>query len=188
MVTTSDSGNRPSDPSPQPRRRWAQRLRRWSLEAAILLAVLTGVHWYRAQALIEGSAPALQGRLVADGQPASLQFPTDGPLLVHFWATWCPVCKLEEGTINALSQRYSVLSVAMQSGHADEVGGYLKAHELSFPTIADPSGAIAAEWGVQAVPVSFILDRNGRIRYRSVGYSTGLGLRARLWLAAEGGY
>lgn len=186
-MTTSRSGNRSNTPSAQSRRRWVRRLRRWSLEASILLAVLAGLHWYRAQPLVDGVAPALQGRLVEDDRLSGLQMPTDGPVLVHFWATWCPVCKLEEDRIDALSQRYSVLSVAMQSGRADAIRAYLKERELSFPTIADPSGAIAAEWGVQAVPVSFILDRNGRIRFRSIGFSTGLGLRARLWLAAQGG-
>jgi thiol-disulfide isomerase/thioredoxin len=168
----------------QARRPWARRLLRWGLEAGVVLALVAAVHWYRAQPLAEGIAPALQGRLVENGQLVTLEHPAQRPVLVHFWATWCPICKLEEGSIEALSQRYPVITVAMQSGDASTVRRYLEERSLNVPTIADPSGAIAARWGVQTVPASFILDREGRIRFRSLGYRTGLGLRARLWLAA----
>lgn len=183
---TSTFGNRPERPPGHERRPWGLRLLRWGLEAAIVLAVVAGVQWYRAQSLVEGMAPELQGRLVDDGQLSTLTHPTQGPVLVHFWATWCPICKLEEGSIEALSRRYRVISVAMQSGDAGAVRGYLQERGLSFPTIPDPSGAIAARWGVHVVPASFILNREGRIRFRILGYNTGLGLRARLWLTALG--
>ncbi|MGE0082668.1 MAG: protein disulfide oxidoreductase, partial [Thiohalomonadaceae bacterium] len=43
--------------------------------------------------------------------------------------------------------------------------------------------ALAARYGVRAVPTTFIIDGAGRIRFREVGYTTGPGLRLRLWLA-----
>jgi hypothetical protein len=42
---------------------------------------------------------------------------------------------------------------------------------------------IAAQWGVRAVPASFIVDGAGQIRFLEIGYTTGAGLRLRLWLA-----
>jgi thioredoxin-related protein len=48
--------------------------------------------------------------------------------------------------------------------------------------INDPDGALAAAWGVRGVPTFFVVDSQGMIRFREVGYTTGLGLRWRLWL------
>ena len=42
---------------------------------------------------------------------------------------------------------------------------------------------ILPQWGVRAVPASFVVDGTGQIRYVEVGYTTGIGLRLRLWLA-----
>jgi len=73
--------------------------------------------------------------------------------------------------------------VAMQSGSDDEVAQYMQKEALSFPVLNDPEGVLAAQWGVRGVPASFIVDTAGRIRFVEVGYTTGIGLRLRLWLA-----
>jgi thiol-disulfide isomerase/thioredoxin len=164
-------------------RRWPIRLRRLAVEAAIVIAVVSAFHWYRARPLVEGPAPALAAPAVADGAWIDLDSPASGPRLVYFWATWCPVCKLEQGSIEAISQDHDVITVAMQSGQAPEIASYLDEHRLGLRTIADPNGEIAQRWGVTAVPVSFIIDADGVIRHRAVGYTTGIGLRLRLWLA-----
>ena len=104
-------------------------------------------------------------------------------MLVHFWATWCPVCRAEQDTIEALAKDHPTVTVAMQSGAAAVVAEHLNKEALSFPVLNDPDGAISAEWGVRAVPTSFVVDGAGQIRFVEVGYTTGLGLRLRLWLA-----
>jgi len=165
---------------------WGQRLRRWGLEITLVLILLAGVHWYKARPLADGLAPTLSGQTIETLEPIDLSLPADRPRLVHFWASWCPICKLEEGSIEALGADYEVITVAMQSGSAAEIRGYLSERGLDLRVIADPNGDIARRWGVQAVPASFIIDRSGQIRFRRVGYTTGFGLRARLWLAQIG--
>lgn len=54
---------------------------------------------------------------------------------------------------------------------------------LSFPVLADEAGQLARRWRVSGVPVSFVLDGRGHIRYATVGYATWAGLTLRLWLA-----
>jgi len=103
---------------------------------------------------------------------------------VHFWATWCPVCKAEQGSIAAIAHDHpDVISVAMQSGKPEEVAKYLSDQGIAFPVLNDPDGSISAAWGVHAVPASFIIGPDGQIRFVEVGYTTSLGLRLRLWLA-----
>ena len=56
---------------------------------------------------------------------------------------------------------------------------------LNFTVIADEYGEIAKQWSVKGVPASFIIAADGNIRFVEVGYTTELGLRARLWWAGN---
>lgn len=173
-------------PNGKHKRSWHQRLRRWGLEGAIILAVLTAIHWYKARPLADGMAPALSGQSATTLEEIDLSIPSSGPRLVHFWASWCPLCRFEEGSIEAIGKDYEVITVAMQSGDAVEISRYLAERALELRVIADPNGDIARRWGVQAVPASFIIGSDGHIRFRRIGYTTGLGLRTRLWLTQLG--
>jgi peroxiredoxin len=132
--------------------------------------------------MASGQAPPLQGRGL-DGAEIALVAQRGRPVLVHFWASWCPVCRLEQGSINRIARDHAVITVAMQSGSRDEVAAYMTAHGLRFPVVVDPSGDLAARYGVRGVPSSFIVDASGRVRAVETGYTTLLGLSLRLWLA-----
>lgn len=152
------------------------------IEVALLVLVLFGVRAWQQRDVATGAAPPLTGT-VLDGSAYALAAHSGEPVLVHFWATWCAICRLEQSSIDALAKDARVITVAMQSGTALEVERHLLEQALHFPVINDPDGAIATAWGVHAVPASFIVDPSGRIRFVEVGYTTQLGLRARLWLA-----
>ncbi|GEM_PF-160473 len=158
--------------------------RRLLLNGLSILAAFAAVHWWQTRPLATGEAPPLKGRTV-DGAAADLRAAQGRPVLVHFWAEWCPVCRLEEDGIAAIAGDHRVITVAMQSGDAARVRAYLKRHGLGFPVLADPHGAIAGDWGVRAVPTSFVIGPGGRIRFREVGFTSEAGLRARLWAAAR---
>jgi len=148
----------------------------------VLLVLIFGIRAWQQSGTASGPAPALAGELL-DGKPVSLAAFAGRPVLVHFWATWCPICRAEQGSIDALARDVPVITVAMQSGDRDAVVQHLRKEELSFPVLNDPDGVIAAQWGVRAVPASFIVDGAGQIRFLEIGYTTGVGLRLRLWLA-----
>jgi thiol-disulfide isomerase/thioredoxin len=150
----------------------------------IVLVIFFGVQWYKSRPLASGTAPPLLGRTVS-GEQVDLAALRGKPVLVHFWATWCPTCKLEEGSIDALSGDYQVITVAMQSGGEREVATYLRERDLGFDAIVDPYGEIATAWGVRGVPASFVLDADGSIRFGAVGYTPGIGLRGHLWAAGR---
>lgn len=168
--------------NPSPRKTLMHRARGWIINIAIIAAVFYGVQWYKSRPLADGQAPPL-GAALTTGAHFDLAAWRGKPVLVHFWATWCPVCKLEEHSIQRLSRNFRVVTVALQSGDAADIATYLGARGLDFPAITDPDGHIAARWGVRGVPASFVLDADGAIRFASVGYSPGIGLRAQLWLA-----
>lgn len=135
--------------------------------------VVLGVRMWQQRDIIAGAAPQLPG-VVWNKQPT----------LVHFWATWCPVCRAEQSSIEALAKDYpNTVTVAMQSGSDAAIGKFMREQSLSFPVINDADGLISQAWGVHAVPASFIVDASGQIRFIEIGYTTGWGLRLRLWLA-----
>jgi thiol-disulfide isomerase/thioredoxin len=163
-----------------------RRYRSWLINLALILVVFIGVQWWKARPLASGPAPALAGRLL-DGQPFDLKVLRDSgggrPVLVHFWATWCPVCRLGQDGIDAIARDHATVSVALQSGDDRDIWGFMGKEGLSFPVLPDPYGEAASAWGVVGVPASFVVDATGRIRFATVGYTTEAGLRARLWAA-----
>lgn len=174
----------PMQPDSQPatrvdsRRRWLRR----AVEALVVLLLLLGIRAWQQSGTASGPAPELAGVLL-DGKPVMLNSFAGRPVLVHFWASWCRICRLEQDSINELAREAPVITVAMQSGDHKAVAGHMRNESLSFPVINDPDGLLAAQWGVRAVPASFIIDGTGQIRYVEVGFTTGIGLRLRLWLA-----
>jgi peroxiredoxin len=165
----------------------AGRWRRWwvyAAEAVLFILLLAGVHTWQTRDLPAGQAMPLEGALL-DGRSASLDALQGRPVLVHFWATWCPVCTLEQDNINAIAQDHQVFSIAMQSGEDTAVREHMRQRQLSFPVINDAEGVLARRWGIRGVPTSFILDGTGHIRFVEVGYTTEAGLRLRLALAGR---
>lgn len=157
--------------------------RKTSVQIVLFLLVLLLARAYVQRDAVSGDAPGIAG-MQLDGKPFNLQQYRGRPVLVHFWASWCGICRMEESSLAAISKDHAVITIAMQSGSESEVRAYLEKQKLVLPVLLDEHGEMAGRYGARAVPASFILDGNGRIRFVEFGYTTELGLRARLWLAA----
>jgi len=153
-----------------------------ALDILVLVAIYFIAQSYMQRNLASGTAPEISSNLI-DGSPVQLNQYRGKPLLLHFWATWCSICKLEQASIQSLSDSYQVVTVAMQSGSNQDVENFMRQQSLSFHAIADPTGNISSQYGVNAVPTSFILDSNGKILFTETGFSSEWGLRLRLWIA-----
>lgn len=159
------------------------RWRQVTLEMLVFLLILLAIRVWMQRDLPTGPVPALQGVTLA-GQAIDLATLGEGrPVLVHFWATWCPICKLEQRSVDALSADYPVITIATQSGDALAVQAFLQEQQLHFPVVMDEDGTLMQRFGLHGVPASFVIDPHGKIVFREVGYTTGWGLRARMWLA-----
>ena len=102
------------------------------------------------------------------------------PLVIHFWATWCPACKLEAGNIETLSKKYDVLSVAVNSGNGAKIKTYMQQRGLTFRVVNDTDGALAKKFNVDAFPTTFIYSAGGELKFTEVGYTSTIGLLARV--------
>lgn len=105
------------------------------------------------------------------------------PVALHFWADWCPICRAEENSITRLTSDWPVLTVAMQSGPAENVSRVLQKRQLPWNTAMDMSGTVMRSYGFKGVPAFVVIDANGQLRTPTMGYTTEIGMRLRLWWA-----
>ncbi|MBD3893657.1 redoxin domain-containing protein [Hydrogenophaga sp.] len=166
------------------RRRWKSHLG----TLALLLAVVWGVQAWQTRDVPTGPAPDLAFTLLhPDGSRSQTtlaqwraQHPGQ-PVALHVWAEWCPICRLEEGSVTRLSGDWPVLTVAMQSGQPDAVARVLAQRQLPWATAIDARGDMARTLGLRSVPAFVVVDGDGQLRSPKVGYKTEFGMRVRLW-------
>ena len=103
------------------------------------------------------------------------------PILVHIWATWCPICKLEAQNINRLSEYYEVVTIAVSSGSDNEIKDYMLDNQLNYKVINDSSGLLAQELNIAAYPTTYIYDKERQIVFSEVGYTSTVGLFLRMF-------
>ncbi len=114
------------------------------------------------------ASPALQAMDLA-GQPRTLADYRGKVVLLNFWASWCPPCRREMPSMERLrlAMRGRPLEiVALDSAEPEEdVRGFLATMQLGFPILLDPEGVNTRRWKVYALPTTFLLDAEGRIRF-----------------------
>ncbi len=91
--------------------------------------------------------------------------------LLNVWASWCGACRDEHPVLVAFSKQGLVPIYGLNYKDKREDGmGWLK--EFGNPyteSLFDPDGRIGIDYGVYGVPETFVIDRNGVIRYKQIG-------------------
>ena len=89
------------------------------------------------------------------------------PVLLFFWATWCPFCQKELSTLN---QSYAGLSedglevLAIDVGERpSDVESFIKSYYLSFQVLLDQDQSVASSYKLVGIPVYVLIDKEGRI-------------------------
>ena len=109
-----------------------------------------------------------------DGNNVTLDSYKGNVVFLAFWATWCASCKEELPGLDILHKKFSkngftVLSVCVESS-ASVVTGYLNKHPVSFPVLVDKGGTVADMYRLSGFPASFVLGKDGVVRYKHRGY------------------
>ena len=94
-------------------------------------------------------------------------------VFLNFWATWCPSCREEMPSMQRLYTRFkdkdfTMVAVSMNEP-ASVVKKFFKDYNLTFASLLDSKGEIGAQFGVRAIPMTFILDRDGGIIGKAFG-------------------
>ncbi|MFL6257761.1 MAG: cytochrome c biogenesis protein CcdA [Pyrinomonadaceae bacterium] len=107
-----------------------------------------------------------------DGKPLKLSELRGQVVLLNFWATWCVPCRSEIPSLNAMhrdlsGRGFKVLGVST-TDTADIVREYQKEIKQEY-TVALGDDGVANKYSVGALPTTFIIDRQGRIRHKIIG-------------------
>jgi thiol-disulfide isomerase/thioredoxin len=105
------------------------------------------------------------------------------PLLLHFWATWCPTCKLEASNIEFLSKYFQVITIAVKSGSSYEIKKYLDKHNYDYMVVNDENAKLSSKFNIGAYPTTFIYNKDKKLIFSEVGYTSTLGLALRMFWA-----
>ena len=175
--TTNDAPSKGSTPPPEPRRaKW----RGLARDIGIGVLIVLGVQWWRGLGIASEGLPDTTLTLL-DGSEVALSGPRERPMIVQMEASWCGVCRMEDQTIRELAEDHDVLVIASQSGDAEAVRRFADEHDLDHLRIAvDQDGRLASALGVSAFPTTLFVDRQGAVSDAEVGYTSWLGMRARL--------
>ena len=127
----------------------------------------------RIQVLNQPEAPQEFTLSLLNGGNASLSDYKGKVVILNFWATWCPPCRAEMPSMEALYQRFNgqgleILAVDIGE-NANTVRQFIQNNKYTFPVLLDSNSRISRIYGVEAIPTSYILDREGKIAARVVG-------------------
>ena len=142
------------------------------LAAALLTLSLT------AGAAPPAPAPAPDFALPSrDGSEVRLSDLKGQVVMINFWATWCGPCRQEMPLLEQLQARYGPLGFTLLGVNVEPdpaaASAWLKSVTVTFPILFDTRNAVAESFGVQGMPSSVFVDREGRVRYVHRGYKSG---------------
>lgn len=114
-----------------------------------------------------------------DGKAIKLSSLRGKKVIVNFWATWCPPCRLEMPEMEKFYSKHKnegieILAVNLikaEKSRAD-VPAFIKAYSTTFPVLLDENSDAARLYNVSSIPASFIVDTQGVIREKIVGPMT----------------
>lgn len=102
-------------------------------------------------------------------------------VMVNFWASWCGPCRQEMPALEQLYKKYKDLGFVILGVNVDKdssnAASLLKKIPVSFPVLYDNTSKVASLYDVKAMPTTYLIDRNGQLRYVHKAYKPGYELK-----------
>lgn len=146
------------------------------MKRLILIALLLATAPFASA--VNSNGPAANFTLKsADGENIRLSEHRGEVVLLNFWASWCGPCRQEMPHLEAMHRKYTELgftvfgvNVEQDREMADRI---LIDIPVTFPILFDDDNVVSELYGVDAMPTTLLIDRNGEIRYLHRGYKAG---------------
>lgn len=123
------------------------------------------------------TAPPITGP-ATDGGTIAPSLTQGHVVVLDFWASWCGPCRAEQADINALVKRYAARGVVFMGVDVRDddasANSYRRDLGVTYRSLADPSGDIAAQFNVPAPPTTLVIDSSGHVVDRALGTLVGV--------------
>ena len=122
-----------------------------------------------------GSPVPAYAAVSLDGDSVSLASQRGKVVLLNVWATWCHPCRDEIPELQAIHERYGergleLVGVSVDTESADDaIRAFMRDFRMTYPVWRDPSERISAQFHIVGVPATFLIDREGILRWRKTG-------------------
>ncbi len=149
--------------------------RRWLCIGLLSMANLAGTH---AMAAVQVASQAPDFTLHAmKGPNTRLQELRGRVVLVNFWATWCGPCRQEMPHLNRLHEKYKRAGLVLLGINVDDdpanAASVAAKLGIQFPVLLDTDKKVSDQYDLQAMPSTYLIDRDGKVRYVHRGYLDG---------------
>lgn len=155
-----------------------------AVDVLLIITAFTLVHMWQTRDLPDDDhTPPLELMWLDDRQADSIMVPGEVGV-IYFFAPWCFYCKHSIDNLDKLvaSGKLSwARTVALEYGSLDEVREFLNETGVNLPVLLG-GPKTTSDWNIRAFPTYFVIDEDGQIASRSVGYSTKIGMQSRVWL------
>ena len=106
-------------------------------------------------------------------------------VLVYFFAPWCSICRLSADNLNNLraarsSDELMIMMVALSYENVEEVEAFVKELDLQVPILLGTEQQFT-DYKIVGFPTYYVIDTQGKLQSKSMGYSTEMGMRIRTW-------
>ncbi|MDX8391743.1 MAG: TlpA disulfide reductase family protein [Mariprofundaceae bacterium] len=149
-------------------------LKRWLLMGVVVGGiVVAGWAFLPAPAgkVVEGEVPP--DFSLPDLAGVQQHLPKGKVVLLNFWATWCPPCRKEMPSMIDLHQRFKDKGLMIVAASVDkdrsQLVGFVREYNIPFQVVHDSDAAVSRRYGVFRYPESFLIDRNGKVRFHLIG-------------------
>lgn len=161
------------------------RKRRILRDVVVVALILFGIGLWQTKDLVPSGepAPAVTAPLLG-GEAFDLAALKGRPVLLYFFAPWCSVCKVSASNAawirKWLPTNIEVAAVALDYETEESIAAFVRDAGIESLPVVKGTDDIRDRYKVAAYPTYYVVDAEGRIKSRSVGYSTFLGMLLRL--------